>query len=161
MEGQGPPPGWYPDPEGRGTRYWDGSHWTEHLAGLKATPPPPPSSNAWKFALAGLLLAVLAIGGCFIALDRGVHEAKKELGKVLRRHAITAAQYRSVERGSRRASVIERLGIEPILRDSPDDEGVPRSAMRPSCIYYTQKGTTLGFYEFCFTKGRLVSKRAY
>lgn len=29
----GPEAGWYDDPEGRGTRYWDGSSWTEHTQG--------------------------------------------------------------------------------------------------------------------------------
>jgi hypothetical protein len=26
----GPPVGWYPDPGGRGQRFWDGERWTEH-----------------------------------------------------------------------------------------------------------------------------------
>jgi hypothetical protein len=26
------PAGWYPDPEGEGQRYWDGTRWTEHTA---------------------------------------------------------------------------------------------------------------------------------
>ncbi len=26
----GPPPGWYKDPEGEMTRWWDGTAWTEH-----------------------------------------------------------------------------------------------------------------------------------
>lgn len=28
-----PPPGWYPDPSGPGTRWWDGSAWTHHVNG--------------------------------------------------------------------------------------------------------------------------------
>jgi hypothetical protein len=28
----GPPPGWYPDPEGRGgARWWSGTGWTQHI----------------------------------------------------------------------------------------------------------------------------------
>lgn len=27
----GPPPGWYNNPEGEGTRWWDGAKWTEHV----------------------------------------------------------------------------------------------------------------------------------
>jgi hypothetical protein len=26
------PPGWYPDPQGSGLRWWDGQRWTEHVA---------------------------------------------------------------------------------------------------------------------------------
>ncbi len=26
----GPPPGWYQDPDGELTRWWDGTSWTEH-----------------------------------------------------------------------------------------------------------------------------------
>ena len=35
MEAGGPqqtPPGWYPDPQGAGQRYWDGRQWTEQRA---------------------------------------------------------------------------------------------------------------------------------
>lgn len=32
---QQPPPGWYPNPEGPGERYWDGTHWTDQYQ----TPP--------------------------------------------------------------------------------------------------------------------------
>jgi uncharacterized protein YxjI len=42
-----PPPGWYPDPAGRGgTRWWDGQGWTDHVQ--EAVPPPsapPPAAS--------------------------------------------------------------------------------------------------------------------
>lgn len=45
MTNTGPPAGWYADPEhDSGTRWWDGSAWTDHrqIAGGQATPPAPP-----------------------------------------------------------------------------------------------------------------------
>ena len=161
MEAQGPPPppGWYPDPEGQGQRWWDGTHWTDRLAGHGPAPPGPPrySGAGWKIAL-GVLLAVIAlVAGCGLLIDRGIDEAKTELG----RHGITPEQFRSVETGATRSSVEDQLGVAPLAPGSFDDEGVPGDARRENCIIYTQKGTTLGFYEFCFVRGRLRSKRAY
>lgn len=42
-----PPAGWYPNPEGRGQRYWDGEKWTQHFYGAAETPaaPPPPKGS--------------------------------------------------------------------------------------------------------------------
>jgi len=59
-----PPPGWYPDPAGQGSRYWDGGRWTEHtqasaptppvpapLAGARGVPPPPrPGTGSGGYA---------------------------------------------------------------------------------------------------------------
>jgi Protein of unknown function (DUF2510) len=30
-QSEAPPPGWYEDPGGQGTRWWDGVQWTEHV----------------------------------------------------------------------------------------------------------------------------------
>lgn len=35
-----PPSGWYPNPQGAGHRYWDGTRWTEHFSGATAHRPP-------------------------------------------------------------------------------------------------------------------------
>jgi Protein of unknown function (DUF2510) len=46
-EGSSPaeiPAGWYPDPNGRGERYWDGGRWTEQLR--DTAPPGPPVQQA-------------------------------------------------------------------------------------------------------------------
>lgn len=163
MEAHGPPPppGWYPDPEGGPRRrWWDGTRWTENLEGAQPLPPAPPrySGAGWKIALAVFLALCLGIAGCFaVVIDVGVNEVKKELD----RHAITPDQFRSVERGARRESVIEQLGVPPLGPSSYDDADVPNAAGGGDCIVYKQKGTTLGFYEFCFRRGRLRSKRAF
>lgn len=65
------PPGWYPTPDGR-QRYWDGSQWTQHLAGPNPAqvPLPPKKGGALKWVLIGLgIFFVLGLGSCiaFIA----------------------------------------------------------------------------------------------
>ena len=79
------PPGWYPDPEGNGLRYFDGTEWTEHRSGVQQMPPPPSpqtghysgpppvvtqqagyqpprkKSNTWKW-VAGGIAALVVIG---------------------------------------------------------------------------------------------------
>lgn len=48
MEAQGPqgtPPGWYPNPQGPGQRFWDGTKWTDSYSQQQHQPPqhqPPP-----------------------------------------------------------------------------------------------------------------------
>lgn len=39
---QNPPAGWYDDPHGLGTRWWNGQEWTEHVQRQSQAPPPPP-----------------------------------------------------------------------------------------------------------------------
>ena len=56
------PPGWYPDPQGPGQRYWDGVQWTEHRA-----PGQQKSNTGRNLLIAGLVtLGVLVVGviGC-------------------------------------------------------------------------------------------------
>ena len=53
---QGPPPGWYPNPEGGGQRYWDGARWTEHVADESG-------SRSWPRIVLLAGIAALLIGG--------------------------------------------------------------------------------------------------
>jgi hypothetical protein len=56
------PPGWYPDPQGPGQRYWDGVQWTEHRA-----PRQQKSNTGRNLLIAGLVtVGVLVVGviGC-------------------------------------------------------------------------------------------------
>ncbi len=44
----GPPPGWYPDPDGSGERWWTGTGWGEHERQSPRPAPagsPPPSQS--------------------------------------------------------------------------------------------------------------------
>jgi uncharacterized membrane protein len=51
---QAVPAGWYPDPEGRGQRYWDGNNWTDNIA--PATNAKSAGAGDW---VGGVLLAIL------------------------------------------------------------------------------------------------------
>jgi hypothetical protein len=52
-----PAPGWYPDPSGTGTRYWDGGDW-----GPTAPPPAPTPAQSKKWVPTLLIaLAILAV----------------------------------------------------------------------------------------------------
>ena len=111
----------------------------------------------WKILLAVALVLVIGIAGCAVLISTGVDEVKREL----RAHAITTQQFRSVEEGSSRGAVTEQLGVDPIANESLDDDGVPSGQRDSSCIYYSREGTTLDFFEFCFKRGKLVSKRSF
>ncbi|TCK61370.1 uncharacterized protein DUF2510 [Curtobacterium sp. PhB136] len=65
-----PPPGWYPDPSGpRGTRWWDGAQWTQHLGPPTSQMPRPPIPDTtrtdtvfvWLMALLPLVTAPLLL----------------------------------------------------------------------------------------------------
>lgn len=94
------PPGWYPDPEGHGQRYFDGTQWTEYRSGVHQMPPqyhqpqqgnwqggPPPvvgpgyqqpgprkKSNAWKWVVGGfaglVVVSVIANGTSNTSTDK-------------------------------------------------------------------------------------------
>lgn len=72
-QGPQPGPGWYPDPEGRGHRWWDGARWTDHYAATyqPAGQPAPGQvssgleTSAWVFAvllpIVGFILAIVML----------------------------------------------------------------------------------------------------
>lgn len=55
----GPPPGWYDDPQGaRGSRWWDGSGWTEHTRGGEVASASSSGSNG--FSIGAIILGALS-----------------------------------------------------------------------------------------------------
>jgi hypothetical protein len=57
-----PTAGWYPDPAGQGSRYWDGTRWTEHTQPLAPAPVAPASPQApWATAGAATIQPVSGV----------------------------------------------------------------------------------------------------
>jgi hypothetical protein len=112
-----------------------------------------------KVMLGVFLGGALLIAGCVALIAGGVNEAEKEQNET----AITRTEFRSVKLGIRRSAVERRLG-QPGDAQEFENEGLPGSAVKSSCIYYNEKDKSLGegsFFQFCFDNGRLTGKNAY
>jgi hypothetical protein len=177
--------GYYPDPLGSGrARYWDGANWTHQLGPLvaegaaKGTPVPSPTKvcrhcgaqsetfdstcpNCGRaygqrtgFVVAAIVAAcvgvVLLLGACGVAIVAITSNAAEE-------YEISEAQFNSIELGSSREAVENRLG-DPFDRTHEHDP--PYGEVL--CITYTQEDGDLfdifDPYEFCFDDGRLYEK---
>jgi outer membrane protein assembly factor BamE (lipoprotein component of BamABCDE complex) len=159
------PPGWYPNPQGPGKRYWDGIKWTDSYA----ADPQPLAQQGGRSFMRGCLLVTLGIllagaviiGGCALIIGAGVNEAQKEQDA----HAITQAQFESVAQGTTQDEVEQRLG--PPSDSQQFEQKIPelqQRASQSSCIYYPEAGKELfegHTYQFCFDNGKLTSKNAY
>jgi uncharacterized protein DUF2510 len=156
------PPGWYPNPQGPGQRYWDGTQWTSDY-----TQGPPVQEKKkrrggtmLKVTLGVFLGGCLLIAGCVALLAGGVNEAAKKQDET----AITLQQFRDVPRGSTKSEVIDQVGVDPGDVEEFENEGLPGRAVKGSCIYYNEKGKGLGegrYFQFCFDNGKLTGKNAY
>jgi hypothetical protein len=70
-----PPPatperaGWYPDPSGQGSRYWDGSRWVD-----TTIPPGPPVSTGWLIAsyVAAVVFPIAGLIAGIVVLTKGM-----------------------------------------------------------------------------------------
>jgi hypothetical protein len=104
------------------------------------------------------LLVIVAVVGCAVLLGTAAEEVEDEAQE----HAISLAQFDSIEQGSTQAAVEQELG-------KPEDSQAfeQRFGGRvegSSCIYYNEKGKELfegRSFQFCFTEGKLDSKNAY
>jgi hypothetical protein len=177
---------YYPDPLGSGrARFWDGASWTHQLGPLveegaakgRTVPPPTkvcrhcgaqsetfesacpscgrPYGQRSGLAIAAIaaacVLLILFLGGCTVLFFAATSELTDQ-------YEISEAEFNSIQRGSTREQVENRLG-EPLDRfhetDPPQGEVL--------CISYTQEeGDVFDIfdpYELCFEDGRLYEKR--
>ncbi len=165
MEGQPPqqqppvqqqPPGWYPNPEGPGKRYWDGNRWT---GSFQADKEDHTTRNVLIAVGAIVGVMLLFAGGCAacgvltIGAGSGV---VNEIDKEFDRNAITSAEYRSLEIGGvTKKQVIRRYGEPESSTEAGSGDG------GSDCIdYHRQDGGFLDSFHLCFdpSNGKLRSK---
>lgn len=102
-----------------------------------------------KIVIAGIILMVLAIGGCAALLGGAMDEVEKDSQK----HSITEKQFKSIKKGTSLKDVKKELG-EP-----EDEQTTETDGLTMDCIYYPVKdGEFLDSYQFCFDNGVLSSK---
>ncbi len=103
---------------------------------------------------------LVVIAGCSALIAAGINSANDEADK----HAITKAQFDSIEQGTSQSEVVDTLG-KPTGKQEFENQGAfSNEPVGSSCIYYAKKGEDLlGFpsFQFCFTNGELDSKNAY
>ncbi len=116
------------------------------------------------------LVGVLALAGVVILITAG-EEGFEELGNLGERVLggrdegfITATQFRETKRGTSQAAAFRSLGppANPqALERKPNVQEEPPNA---TCAYYAERvelGQTGRLFRFCFTRGKLSSKRAF
>ncbi len=117
-----------------------------------------------------LILAILVVGGYFAIVATAGEQGFADIGNLVegvfegdQRGAITAEEFRATRRGTSLQAVTARLGEPadpPALERKPDVRDEPPNA---SCLYYSERvaqGQAGRLFRFCFTKGKLSSKRA-
>ena len=139
MEAQGPqgtPPGWYPNPQGPGQRYWNGNQWTGDVW------EPKPESKfgtalqemqewwwEWWYVPLAAVLVIGAVGGTLQGLLSD---------------SLSASEVDSVELGTTRAGVEEKLG-SPAGTESSGIGG-------RECIFYDREGGAgRNQWQLCFS----------
>jgi hypothetical protein len=106
------------------------------------------------------VVMVVGVVGCVAVVSVGLNEAAKEIGQSQERHAITQAQYDSVQIGTPRTTVAAALGKPPATTSSFKSEAEGDFDISSDCIYYWESGETFGnWYQFCFdSAGNLRTK---
>lgn len=111
----------------------------------------------FAFIVGGFLLLIV---GCAVIIGAGVDEAEEEAQK----HAITKAEFDSVQQGTSQSAIENRFG-NPEDSQEFEQKGFGESAPQgSSCIYYNEEGKDLfegNSFQFCFTEQKLDSKNAY
>jgi Protein of unknown function (DUF2510) len=106
------------------------------------------------------VVMVVGVVGCVAVVSVGLDQAAKEIGRTQERHAISQAQFDSVQIGSPRDAVINALGKPPAETSSFESQAEGDLDLSTACIYYWESGETFGnWYQFCFdSAGNLQTK---
>jgi hypothetical protein len=111
-----------------------------------------------KVMLGVVLAGVLLIVGCAVLVGSAAEDAVNEVEQEADAHALTPAEFRSIQKGSTIAEVKGEFG-EP---ESSDNTESITGKGRDRCLYYNQKGADLlegESYQLCFEPGKLRAKK--
>jgi len=113
----------------------------------------------WPWAL---LAVFVLFGGCGALLIGGLNNAVDSLNKEQAAHAITKAQFDSVQLGISQSALESQLGKPPENTSEYVTKGVLSQAdIKSSCVYYNEVGQSFGsLFQFCFDNDAMRSKLA-
>jgi hypothetical protein len=113
-----------------------------------------------KVMLGVVLAGVLLIAGCAVLIGSAAEDAVNEVEQEADAHALTPAEFRSIQKGSTIVQVRSEFG-QP---ESSDNTESITGRGRDRCLYYNQKsaGVLEGeMYQLCFERGKLRAKNQY
>jgi hypothetical protein len=111
-----------------------------------------------KVFAAGLLIVLLLVAGCIAIIAAVAKDVEEEVNA----HAITLAQFRSIELRTSRKAVQAKLGKPADAQESVSENVFTKEPSNTSCIYYHRRQGKLGdVFQFCFAEGRLVAKNSF
>ena len=114
--------------------------------------------TALKVMLGILLAGCVLMVGCALLVGGAVNEVQKESDA----HSITRAQFDSIQVGTSKSAVIDRLGEpDPDSIQDTSSTDLQGGTAKSSCIYYTKRGEIVSRYQFCFDGAKLQTKASY
>jgi len=111
-----------------------------------------------KIVIAGIILLILAVGGCTALVGGAISEADKQIKKDQAEYGMSPAEFRKIKTGVAYDEFVKTHG-------KPDPEQTQRitvDGMKSVTVYYNvEGGDLLDMYQFSFTNGTLESKAKF